>query len=325
MGQAMIGRRGVLGGLLLAGCAGDGTVAAEIDAAVEAELARHPEQYTNGEARAWLVSRDGTERALLWGTIHIPYSNETVMPRPIRARFAGSASLTIENLPTHAQIRSRQRQQAAALRTVDPAALASLDPGTRVAVRTAGVLPDEEARVSLVGLAQLVASRGPRAPSSDLPPMGIVDHNLVGFARSIKMPVRGLEVLEVSPDPVLRDPNGPAAAAALRQMLRQTDAVPALWASVLGYYGRGEVARVLAALVAWRAVPEDLRYWEPSRVAVLAARNRTWVAPLERTFQEPGTHFVAFGGGHLLGDEGVVTLLRARGWDVAACVRDRCG
>ena len=323
--QGMIGRRGVLGGLLLAGCARDGAVAAEIEAAVDAELRRHPEHYTNGEARAWLVRRDGEERALLWGTIHIPYSDETVLPRPIRARFAESASLTVENLPTPAQARSRQRQQAAALRKADPAALAALDPGTRVAVRTAGVAPDEEVRVSLVGLARLVASRGPRAPSTDLPSLGIVDHNLVGFARSVEIPVRGLEVLEVSPDPVLQDPNGPAAAAALRQMLRQSDAVPELWRSVLGYYGRGEVARVLAALVAWRAAPEDLKHWEPSRVAVLAVRNRAWVEPLEQTFELPGTHFVAFGGGHLLGDEGVVALLRGRGWEVTACLGDRCG
>ena len=111
----------------------------------------------------------------------------------------------------------------------------------------------------------------------------------------------------------------------LRQMLRQTDAVPEMWRSILGYYGRGEVARVLAALVAWRAAPEDLQHWEPSRVAVLAVRNRAWVEPLERTFEAPGHHFVAFGGGHLLGDEGVVALLRARGWEVTACVRDRCG
>ena len=192
-------------------------------------------------------------------------------------------------------------------------------------MRTAGVEPDEEARVSLMGLARLVASRGPRAPSTDLPPLGIVDHNLVGFARSIEVPVRGLEVLEASPDPLLQDPNGPAAAAALRQMLRQTDAVPELWRNILGYYGRGEVARVLAALVAWRAAPEDLQHWEPSRVAVLAVRNRAWVEPLERTFEAPGHHFVAFGGGHLLGDEGVVALLLARGWEVTACVRDRCG
>lgn len=324
--RAGIQRRALLAGLLAAGCAGDGgVVAAEVDAAVDAELRRRPEQYANGEARAWLVQRDGEERGLLWGTIHVPYSGETVLPWPIRARFSESASLTIESLPTPALARSQQRQMVAAVRKADPAALAALDTGTRVAVRTAGVSAEEEAKVSLVGLARLVLARGPRTQATDLPSLGVVDYNLMGFARSVDIPVRGLEVLDVSPEPVLQEPNGPAAAAELRRLLRQMGAVPAFWQRVLEYYGRGEVARVAAALVAWRAVPEDLEDWEPWRATVLAARNRAWVTPLERTFEAPGTQFVAFGSGHLLGDDGVVALLRARGWDVTACVGDRCG
>ena len=321
-GPVRIGRRGLLAGLALAGCAGQGTVEAELDAAIEGELRRRPGQYVNGEARAWAVSREGAARGTLWGTIHLRYSGDTVMPGPVRERFYGSASLTVEDLGTPARIQALRAGQREALRR---RGAPPLDAGTTEALRRAGVAPGEEAGVSLLGLASLVAERAPREPAGDLPPTGIVDANLVGFARSMEMPVRALEALDAPPDPVWREPNGAAAAAALRLTLRRIAGLRPYGEALLREYGRGNVGRVLAGAVAWRAEPEDLRHADASRAVVLGARNRAWVAPLEQTFARPGLHFVAFGCGHLPGTDGVVALLRERGWDVRPCGGDRCG
>ena len=111
----------------------------------------------------------------------------------------------------------------------------------------------------------------------------------------------------------------------IRDLRRRLGLDAAMWEVAIGYYGRGDVARVVTALVAWRAMPEDLVAWEEYRRVVLAERNQTWVAPLERIFGRDGTHFVAFGCGHLPGTDGVVALLRDRGWDVRPCLGDACG
>ena len=50
--------------------------------------------------------------------------------------------------------------------------------------------------------------------------------------------------------------------------------------------------------------------------AIMVARNRDWIPQIEAMIEAGGTHFVAVGAGHMPGDEGVVELLRARGYTV---------
>ena len=49
---------------------------------------------------------------------------------------------------------------------------------------------------------------------------------------------------------------------------------------------------------------------------LLRRRNVNWSGWLERRMQQPGTVFVAFGAGHLAGDDSVVELLKRRGYRV---------
>ncbi|HEX4098196.1 MAG TPA: TraB/GumN family protein, partial [Caulobacteraceae bacterium] len=45
-------------------------------------------------------------------------------------------------------------------------------------------------------------------------------------------------------------------------------------------------------------------------------RNRRWIPQIETMLKTPGVRFVAVGGGHLLGPDGVPALLRMDGWRV---------
>ncbi len=324
-----LGRRAVLVSVgALAACAG-GMDAGEIDAAAAAELARRPGDYVNGEARAFAVSREGRAAGLLWGTFHTGYDEATVLPRAIRARFAAASSLSVEVVLDRIAApvrRAMMEVRRGALMRADPAAFGRLDPATRQEVAAAGLPPGSLERYSLQGLALLVNGRAAAAPAGVLPVTGIVDANLIGFARSLSIPVRGLEEADAAQVERLlyADPNGEHAAAALRLALRRQAGASALRAWVRRRYAAGEVGTMLAGLVAWQAAAPDLARWDRGRGALLTERNAAWLPRLEAALGEPGTAFAAFGAAHLMGGDGVVALLRERGWEVSACVGDRC-
>jgi uncharacterized protein len=53
------------------------------------------------------------------------------------------------------------------------------------------------------------------------------------------------------------------------------------------------------------------------REALLVSRNRRWLGVIEAELQSPGRPLIAVGGAHLVGPEGLITLLEERGWQIA--------
>lgn len=50
--------------------------------------------------------------------------------------------------------------------------------------------------------------------------------------------------------------------------------------------------------------------------ALITVRNKNWVQQIEKEMKGSGTDFIAVGAGHLVGDDGVPAMLRARGYTV---------
>jgi uncharacterized protein YbaP (TraB family) len=326
-----LGRRTLLAGTAaLAACAGNAALTNEIDAAAATELARRPDHYVNGEARAFTVARDGQLAAMLWGTWHVGYDDATVLPRPIRDRFAAASSLSVEVVLDRVAPPVRRAMATVAARALlraDPAAVARLDTDTRRGLDGVGLPSGSLERFSLIGLARLVNRQASPSPTGLLPAVGFVDLDLIGFARSVAIPVHGLE----DADPLLlerllyADPNGADAAAMLRLALRRRPGLPGLHPWLRRRYRAGEIGAMAAGLAAWRADADDLMRNDRARGPLLSERNAAWMPRLEATIAEPGVAFVAFGAAHLTGTDGIVALLRRRGWNVAGCPGDRCG
>ena len=301
----------------LAGCAGTAATNAELRAAADAETARRPAHYGNGEARAWLVCKEGAERGLLWGTWHRDYSGVTVLPAAIRKRLYDAVDLSVEITG-----RRNMAPLLSAIKDADPAALRRLDPATRAAVEDA--LPSYEVkRLSLLGLSGLMTGTALAEPSGPLPVVTIVDRNIIGFARRLNHPVLGLEPPAL-PAVLYQEPNGADAAGTLRLAVRRADTARDLTAWTLAAYGRGHVTDVMAADMGWRASPEDLAREDRLRTEIFTRRNAAWVPRLVERFSQPGQHFVAVGAGHLIGDDGLVALLREQGFQVTPCLNDVC-
>ena len=279
----------------------------------------------NGEARGFLVSRDGRTRGLLWGTIHIGYGGNTVLPGPVRAAFTHARDLHVETAIDRMSESNVEllRQMQHAQDRYDPTALDRLDPATRL-VLSRVTLPDGSApRSSLRTLGRLVSAAA-LGSAGVLPEGDIMDVQLIGFARALGMEVGSLESIDSILPLVADDPNSDAAAAELREAVRRQDGVRRFAVWVGDAYAHGQVGDIAAAIVGWRAEPGDVERADVSRATLFTRRNAAWLPVLERSFAEDGFHFVAFGAGHLIGSDGIVALLRLRGWTVTPCLADRC-
>jgi uncharacterized protein YbaP (TraB family) len=60
---------------------------------------------------------------------------------------------------------------------------------------------------------------------------------------------------------------------------------------------------------------ENLEKFPKLYEELFVARNKDWIPKLEKHF-ENGRTFVAVGAGHLLGDNSVVAMLKAAGYEV---------
>lgn len=313
--------------LLLAGCAAQNDLAPQFDAAAAREIAARPDRYTFGDSRAVLVSRDGVARGLIWGTMHVGYDEATMLPRPMRDRFAAAQDLTIEvdfaALPA-SQRRALRDQTIRAFQEADPAAIARLDPATRAALDAADLPAGSLDRFSLLGLSRLVSARAGTEPVSSLPASAAVDGALAGFARSVRIRVRDLETPESHIDYLYGEPNGARATFELRQALAQRAELRQLSAWIRDNYAAGRIGPVLALTAAWRANPSDAALVEQAYTQTFPDRHPAMAAKLDALFAEPGFHFVAVGAGHLLGEHGVPAQLQRRGWTITPCPGDRC-
>ena len=55
---------------------------------------------------------------------------------------------------------------------------------------------------------------------------------------------------------------------------------------------------------------------EEIRDALLTRRNASWLAPIEALLADDPQPLIAVGAAHMVGDDGLVALLRARGYTV---------
>lgn len=315
--------------LAAVGCAGPDK-APLFEQVAAREIAARPEWYTFGDSRAVLISRDGVTRGLIWGTLHVDYADDTLLPRPIRDRFAEAVSLSVEfdydQMP-RAERLAQQRRSAEFLVRPDPVALSRLDPRTRAALEAAGLPSDSTERYSLLGLSRLLAARAARDTSPPLMrSIGTVDGLLVRFARNRHIPVRSLEDPRHPYDVIYGgDPNGPEAARSLYFALRCGEDSRDFIRWARGVYARGRVAAMDAASKSFCTGPEDASLLARERARVYTIRNAVMAERIHATLTaQPGFHFVAVGAAHLLGTDGVPALLQARGWTVTSCPEDSC-
>lgn len=97
----------------------------------------------------------------------------------------------------------------------------------------------------------------------------------------------------------------------LIEAIDETEAGPALLNQMTRAWEQGDEATLRALVI------DDTRREYPELYQTLfVTRNAAWMGPLVRELEGAGVDFVAVGAGHLIGEDGLVALMRARGYAV---------
>jgi len=315
----------LLPAISLADCGGRDLIAelARVDPARHDSLLARSRQVVNGEGLLWEVGNGSTPPSYLFGTYHDTEAGYPDLPEPASVRFRAARVLIVELTdieqqrmaermardPGFAMTRSGNRlfrHLNHADRQLAEAAL-----GARgVTMQTARKLqPWMLFSILSVPVCQFEA----RSDGAS-----VLDQRLIHEARARGMPVAGLETFEEALGAFSKIPKD-AFTAILRDLLRSTEREEDIRATMLGLYQHEQVAAIqqFAAL----SEPDPERAIEAFRLmriftdAILVPRNHAWLDSLIPELRQGGA-FVAFGALHLPGEEGLVELLRARGFTV---------
>jgi len=102
----------------------------------------------------------------------------------------------------------------------------------------------------------------------------------------------------------------------LMDAIAEAEAGPAQLAGLSAAWERGDLSIIEAMVV------DDMRAAYPELFDVIfRQRNVAWAEALDVEMKGAGVDFVAVGAGHIVGDEGLVALMRARGYRVSRVTR----
>lgn len=273
----------------------------------------------------WKVS-DADNSLYLLGSFHLLAKADYPLSADIDQAFDDAESLVFEVAPEDLD---------------DPGvtgrmlALASSDPASSLARAVpADLAPALDARLAAAGLppermagfepwfvdTMLVTMLGQR---SGYAPEDGLDRVLMARAKAAGKPASGLETV----DQQLATLDGtplPEQIASLREFVKEGDGAAARLDELHAAWRGGDVPTLE------RLTREDMRELTPATYQRLNVdRNRAWLPTLERMLAQGRGHdvLVVVGALHLLGDDGVVALLRARGYRVericTACAAGR--
>lgn len=255
----------------------------------------------------WKVSGNGLEApSYLFGTMHILCEQNIVDKPGFQQAVAESQVLVMELNPTDPEIMQEMQRLA-------------VNPGFENIYTN---LPEEDYQ-SLdsyltskfgAGLAQMGVLKPFTLTSMVI--MGFLDCEvpfsletyLADLAAKKEMPVIGLETAAFQVGIFDQIPVDFQIKEILRTL--KNDAGKAEFDQMSGIYGSGDLDRLYAYMT-------DNDMMRQFRAEMLDNRNRAWIPTLEELFTK-GTSFVAVGAGHLPGEQGVITLLKQKGYAVEA-------
>lgn len=264
------------------------------------------------------IARAQTENTLLWkiegnglkapsylfGTIHMLCKNEFELKEKVKGAFGNTEKLVLElNFSDASEMQKMQKMMfsdktlSSQLTETERTKLDSL---LKLNVRMSLQQLD---RMSPAALVSLIAMQALSCPPTDIK---VYEMELLQMALQKQRPIAGLETTEQQ----IAVMNRVMTLQKIIEQLEQQGAQDELYSKMVEAY-KTENLTQLSALIK----DEQLMDAESEQL-MLVERNRAWMQQLPTLMQAQPT-FIAVGAGHLVGEQGLIRLLKSSGFTVS--------
>lgn len=311
--------------LAAAECAGTDLLArlATTDPAAHAALFQQAHDVPNGRGKFWRVQRDGAPDSFLLGTFH-----DTGIARqpldPAVSKALGEARLMLVEVTEDEQLKMQARMASDPTFVVDPGRTGlsgQLSDDERAAAERAlagrGVTLQIADKLrpwmlfSLLAVPQCVMREAQQGQPT-------LDGLLMSKAADAGIPVVGLESYQQAIDSIASIP-ADTMDELLIEMLRDMSGEEDSRRTSVGLYLAGEIAAIWEFSIMSGAettgIGRSREIFDQLADLLINRRNRAWMTTMLPQMETGGV-FAAFGAMHLIGESGVIELLRAEGFEV---------
>jgi len=270
-----------------------------------------PSQAPVKKSCLWRVlARDST--VYLLGSVHLLKSDAYPLSEAIERAFSDSSKLVLEvNLASLNSPDSQQMILAKALLPEGRTLIQVLSPATYQAVRqkVEGLGLDIEALkrmkpwfLSLSLVAMKMQQLGYDAQHG-------VDRHFFERAKTAKKDILGLETADFQLN-LLDSLPAKTQEESLLQTLKELDQFETEFEQIMGAWAAGQEKQLNDLLL------KSFKEYPDIYAKLISERNRTWLPKIESHFQGGNKTLVVVGAAHLVGRDGVVELLRRKGYSV---------
>lgn len=295
----------------------------------KAAIFEQAEMEANGQGRLYRIDRDGTPTSYLFGTMHLTDPRITRLPDEVESAFVASGQLVLETTDLI-------DADALANTLLNNPNLTSLPDGTTVTDYLSGENSEELTSLAqaagmsisdftamqpwLVAASLMTTACEQQRQAEGVP---ILDLALAQEAQQSGKSLAGLESAEEQFSAMADLPFDHQAEMLLATFKFQ-DRIPDILETMTALYLQGNIAAIAPALDVIAPAGSDearsLELWQEFDERVILRRNRLMAERLEPILKQ-GDAFVAVGAQHLIGDEGLVELLRNGGWRLSLAAK----
>lgn len=254
----------------------------------------------NEKSLLWEISGNGLSKSsYLYGTIHMICANDYFLSDKTKKAFEAADNLVLEvNLADPKEISSAQQfiyGKEPLSKTLSPQLLNDLD--VLLQKRT-GMTVKQVDKFSIMAVMSLITMK-----SFGCADIKVYEMEFIEMAKSSSKSIAGFETLQAQND-FLNSAYTDAEVITMLQGSNDDDAK-----KLVQNYIQENLPEIYKGLTASKAMNEK------TRKVLLDVRNENWIVKMPNIMKEKSTFF-AVGAGHLLGEQGVINLLRKKGYTV---------